>query len=115
MMTGSILPAAYTTRCAGNIPISSLSCVMHAAVYWLAKMGLRFRQPQRQLGEIDRHPPQNRRHDYLSDDYGMARHPPMFTGCDAFSSDVAISRLQWGSESNTLESPGNRKWTGLVG
>ena len=56
-MTGSMLPAAYTTRSARNIPIGSLSCVMHKAVYWLATMGLRFRQPQWQLGEIDRHPP----------------------------------------------------------
>jgi hypothetical protein len=46
--TGSILPATYTTRCAGNIRISSLSCVMHKAASWLATMGLRFRQPQQQ-------------------------------------------------------------------
>jgi hypothetical protein len=56
--TGSILPAAYSTRCAGNIRISSLSCVMHKAICWLATMGIRFRQPQqRQLGEINRHRP----------------------------------------------------------
>jgi hypothetical protein len=26
---------------------------MHRAEYWLATMGLRFRRPQRQLGEIN--------------------------------------------------------------
>jgi hypothetical protein len=31
--------------------------VMHKVAYWLATMDLRFRQPQQQLGEIDRHPP----------------------------------------------------------
>jgi hypothetical protein len=54
-MTGSILPAAYTARSARNIRIGSLPCVMHKAVYWLTTMGPGFRQPQRQLGEIDCH------------------------------------------------------------
>jgi len=55
--TGWIFLAAYTTRCAGNIQISSFCCAMHRAEYWLATMGLRFRRPQRQLGEINRHRP----------------------------------------------------------